>query len=178
LKPNFERLRSWKIKNFIALVILVSAAIIQSTLSRYLKINGVHPDLVLILVIGWTSLHGLREGLTWALIGGLSLDFISGAPFGIFSLAMLAVTVAANLSQGRILGSTIVLPLSLTFPLTFMFNALALLLLNLLGWPVAWLDAFSNVLLPLALFNTGVMLLIFPLLAYLNRLLDPQRLSF
>ncbi len=148
------------------------------TLSPFIKINGVHPDLVLILIIGWIILRGLGEGLLWALIGGLCLDLASGAPFGIFSLTMLLVAVAANLSHGRVFGSSIVLPLSLTFPLSFLFNGLALLLLVLLGHPVVWLDAFSSVLLPVAIFNTVVMMLVFPLLYLLNRVMNPQPLSF
>jgi rod shape-determining protein MreD len=120
----------------------------------------------------------LEEGLTWALIGGLSLDFISGAPFGIFSLAMLIVAVLVNMSQGRILGSSIALPLSLTFPLSLLFNTLALIFLYLLGWPVAWLEALTTVLFPVALLNTGVMVVIYPFLSSFNRFLDPQRFSF
>lgn len=143
-----------------------------------MKINGVHPDLVLILVIAWSSVHDLEESLTWALIGGLSLDFISGAPFGVFSLAMLIVTVLVNFSQGRILGSSIVLPLSLTFPLSLLFNTLALFFLYLLGWPVAWIESFANVLFPVALLNSGVMVLIYPLLSSFNRFFYPQRLSY
>ena len=96
------------------LLILIGATILQMTLSPFIKINGVHPDLVLILIIGWIILRGLGEGLLWALIGGLCLDFASGAPFGIFTLTMLLVAVTANLSHGRVLGSSIILPLSLT----------------------------------------------------------------
>jgi hypothetical protein len=29
-----------------------------------MKINGVHPDLVLLLVISWTVLRGLEDGAT------------------------------------------------------------------------------------------------------------------
>ena len=91
---------------------------------------------------------------------------------------MLVVALVANLSHGRIFGSSIVLPLSLTFPLSLLFNTLALLMLSLWGRPVMWADAFSYALLPAALLNTGVMLLIFPLLYLLNRYLNPQPLSF
>jgi hypothetical protein len=71
-----------------------------------------------------------------------------------------------------------VLPLSLTFPLSLLFNGLALLWLALLGRPVIWSDAFFNVLLPAAVFNTVVMMLVFPLLYLLNRWLNPQPLTF
>jgi len=159
-------------------VLLISAVLIQTTLSPYIQINGVHPDLVLLLVIGWTVLRGLEEGILWALVGGLSIDFISGTAFGLFTLALLLTTLAAGLFHGRIFGSSIVLPLGLAFPLSLFFNSIALFLLSLLGHPVVWLDALSNLLFPLALFNTGVMTIVFPLLYLLNRFLYPQQLSF
>ncbi len=134
--------------------------------------------MVLILVIGWTILRGLREGIIWALVGGLGLDFVSGAPFGLFTLILLIMALVTNLFHGRTFGSSIILPLSLAFPLSLLFNSLALLLLNLLGRPIAWNEALANVLVPVAIFNTAVMLLIFPLLYLLNRWLSPQPLSF
>jgi rod shape-determining protein MreD len=111
-------------------------------------------------------------------IGGLSLDLLSGGPFGVFTLAMLVVALVTSLFHGRLFGSSIILPLSLTFPLSLLFNGLALLLLNLLGRPVVWNEAFSAVLIPAAIFNIAAMLLVFPLLYMLNRWLNPQPLSF
>lgn len=162
----------------IAPVILIGATLLQTTISPFIEIDQVHPDLVFVLVIGWIILRGLREGLTWALLGGLCLDLVSGGPFGIWTLALVLVALVANLSHGRVFGSSIVLPLSLTFPLSLLFNGLALFFLYLLGRPFVWADAFSNVLLPVALFNTAVMILVFPLLYLLNRSLNPQQLSF
>lgn len=159
-------------------MILLTATLVQVTLSPYMKINGVHPDLVFLLVVGWVILRGLDEGITWALIGGLSLDLTSGAPFGIFCLSMLAVSLVTSLAHGQIFGSSTFLPLTLTFPLTLLFNGLALFLLGLLGRPLAWNDAFSQVLMPLAVFNTAAMVLVFPPLYFLNRWLYPQPLSF
>lgn len=157
---------------------MIGAVLLQTTLSPYLKINGVHPDLVLLLVIGWIILRGFGEAVSWVLIGGLALDIISAAPFGVFTFTMLVVALVTSLSHGRMFGSSIVLPLTLTFPLSLLFNAFALLLLNLLGHPIIWIDALSNVVLPAALFNTGVMMIVFPLLYLLNRWLNPQPLSF
>lgn len=157
--------------------LLVVAALVQATLSPYMKINGIHPDLVLLLVIGWTALRGLEEGAIWALIGGLSLDFLSGAPFGVLSLSLLLVALVTNLFHGRIFGSSIVLPVILTFPLSLIFNGVALLLLSLLGHPASWTDGLFFVIIPAALFNTGVMVLIFPLLYLLNNWLTPKTLT-
>jgi rod shape-determining protein MreD len=163
---------------FISLVILVGAALLQATLSPFVKISGVHPDLVLVLVIGWVVLRGLEEGLFWAVIGGLSLDVLSGAPFGVFTLSMVVVALVTSLFHGRVFGSSIILPLSLAFPLSLLFNGLLLLLLMLLGRPIDWGVVFFNILLPVSIFNTMVMVLVFPLLYLLNRILTPRQLSF
>lgn len=159
-------------------IILISATLFQATLSPYIKINGVHPDLVFILVIGWVILRGWEGGLLWVLVGGLSLDFLSGTPFGVFTLTMLFVALVTSLFYGRVFGSSIILPLALTFPLSLLFNGLALLFLALLGQPIVWADAFFSKLLPVAIFNTMVMMLVFPLLYLVNRFFNPRQLSF
>jgi len=161
----------------ITVIILIGAALLQATLSPYVKISGVHPDLVLVLVIGWVTLRGWEDGLVWAFIGGLSLDFLSGAPFGLLTLALAAAALVAGLFHGRTFGSSIVLPLGLTFPLSLLFNGLVLLLLAFLGFHIAWNEAFFSKLLPAAIFNTMVMMPVFPLLYLLNRFLSPKRLS-
>ena len=144
-----------------------------------MKIGGVHPDLVVILVIGWAILRNLEESLTWALIAGLCLDFLSGAPFGVFTFTIVVVTLIASLTaHGRVFGSGVVVPLSLTFPLSLLFNVLALAILRVLGHSIIWSTAFFGVLLPVALFNSAVMLVIFPLLYLLNQYFNPQELSF
>jgi len=159
-------------------LILIGATLFQTTVSPYLEISGVHPDLVLVLVIGWVALRGWGEGVVWALIGGLSLDFMSAAPFGLFTLCLILTAFVANLVHGLTFGSSIVLPLSLTFPLSLLFNGIALLLLAFGGRSVIWGEALVTVLIPAAIFNTVSMLLVFPLLYLLNRWLNPQTLSF
>jgi rod shape-determining protein MreD len=111
-------------------------------------------------------------------VGGLSLDVFSGAPFGVFTMSMVIMALATSLFHGRIFGSSIILPLSLTFPLSFLFNGLVLLVLLLLGRPMDWSAAFFNILLPVAIFNTMVMVLVFPLLYLLNRIFTPRQISF
>ena len=162
----------------IAVIILGGATLLQVTLAPYIEISGVHPDLVLVLVVSWIVLRGLEEGLLWAFIAGVSLDMLSGAPFGVFTLTMLVVAWLVSLFHGRIFGSSIVLPLSLIFPLSLLFNGLALFLLAVLGRPIAWSDVFFSKLVPVAIFNTMMMMPVFPLLYLLNRLRTPKRLSF
>jgi rod shape-determining protein MreD len=162
----------------VACGVLLSAALAQVSLWDYLVFSGVHLDLVLVLVLAWAMVRNLEEGTIWALIGGLCLDLLSGTPFGVFSIALVVVMALATLVQTRVFGGGLVLPILFSFPLSLLFNGLALLMLNLLGRPVAWISAFEQVLLPAAGLNTGAMVVLFPLVYLLNRRLNPQPLSF
>lgn len=155
---------------------LLSAVLIQATLAPLFEVNGIHPDIVVVLVIAWALLRGFEEGLSWALLGGLSLDFLSGETFGIFSLAMVLVAVLAAIAHGRAFDSSFILPLILCFPLSLIFNGMGLLILDTLGRNIIWDAALFGVLLPVAVYNVVVMLVVFPPLYWLDRRLNPQTL--
>lgn len=136
--------------------------------------NLVHPNFVLIFTISWVIFRGLDEGLTIALFAGLSLDFTSGAPFGVFSLTMVMVAIATNFAHDWVFGhNSLLLPASLILPASFLFNSLALLLMDGLGRPVVWTDTVSHIITPVAFLNTAVMLPLFGLIYVCNKALDP-----
>jgi rod shape-determining protein MreD len=76
--------------------LIVVASLFQSTAATRIKIYGVKPDLVLLLVIVGTLIYGSRSGLVWAFIGGLLLDVFSGGPMGASSLALMAAVLLAG----------------------------------------------------------------------------------
>jgi rod shape-determining protein MreD len=58
-------------------------SLLQSTVLPRITVLGVHPDLLLMVVTSWSLLRGSEEGMLWALIGGLGMDLLSGAQFGV-----------------------------------------------------------------------------------------------
>lgn len=47
-------------------------------------------------VVGWAALHRLEDGLLWATVGGVSTDLLSGGPFGVSILAMVAASLVGG----------------------------------------------------------------------------------
>ncbi len=148
---------------------MLGLALIQSSLGPFLTIADVRPDLVLVAVIGWTLLRGSKEGVLWAIIGGLCLDLLSSGPFGVITVSLVVTSLLTRLGYGRVFGSYLILPLTLTFPLTLAYYLTYTLLLNVLNKPIPWLPALSNVILPASVLNIAAMLLLFPLLRLLHR---------
>jgi len=153
---------------------LLFLAMLETTLSPYVRPLGVHPDLVTLAVLSWSLLRGTREGAVWAVIGGMGLDLLSAGPFGISALALLPVSLLTGLDEGRFFrGHALLLVLSVTVA-TVTFHTLLLLLLQVLGYPVNWGYAMFRVVAPLLLVNGFAMPILYGFLLWVHRRSAPQ----
>jgi rod shape-determining protein MreD len=143
--------------------------LVQSSVGPFLTVAGVHADLVLMAVVGWTFLRGPGEGIMWAIVGGLCLDLLTSGPFGLMTVALVVTSLLATLGYGRIFGGYLVLPLALAFPLSLVYYLAYTLLLAAFGRPIDWLPALVAVILPASLLNIAAMLVLFPALRTLHR---------
>lgn len=74
----------------IAGLLLLSAATVQVTWAPRLEIGGAFPNLVLVAVVGITAVQSQRNGMVWAVAGGLLLDLTSAGAVGPHVLALVA----------------------------------------------------------------------------------------
>jgi rod shape-determining protein MreD len=158
--------------------LLVGVAAVQVSLLPHLTIVGVRPDLMLLVVISWSLLRGTGEGLLWAFVGGLCLDFLSGAPFGVSTLALLIVSFLASLGEVRIYGTHIILPLSTIFLATIVYDFIFLLLLQVLGRPVPWVESAISIILPSTFLNVFLMLPVYWAIRWLDVKTGRERIGW
>jgi len=148
-------------------------AVVQSTLGPRLRVFGVSPDLVLLFLIAWVLLHGLRGSLSVSLVGGLMLDALSGAPFGLMTLCLTLASSVAGLGQLNVFSSAWYLPYLTIATATLVFQGLLLLFLRLLresttaGPSALWGPLLWRVVLPSVLINTLLMLPVHHLVRWL-----------
>ncbi len=154
---------------YLTLAVLLSAALLQSTVMPHCTLLGVHPDLMLMLVTAWSILRGSEEGMLWAVIGGVALDMLSGAPFGVCTLALLIVGFLAGLSRRSVFRSDLLLPLLIVPLATLLYEGMMLLALRALGWPADLRTGVSRVVLPAVLVNTVSMPVVYLLARELHR---------
>lgn len=165
--------------NVYATILLLSAiVIIQTTVMPHLTILGVKPDLMLLVVISWSLLRGAKEGLIWALIGGIGLDLVSGAPFGTLTGALVALSLVAGLGQLSVFRTHIALPLIAALVATLIYDLFFLLLLQVRGCSISWTDSLIKVVLPSMLFNVLLSPLIYKALYLLHRKTGPEEMAW
>nr|WP_290667006.1 rod shape-determining protein MreD [Ardenticatena sp.] len=150
---------------------MLVAAIVQATWAHHFAIGGVHPDLVLLIVVAWSLLRGTREGVILAFLGGFFLDLLSAAPFGVFTMPLLLVAFITGLGEVNILRSTFILPLLVGFLATLLYYMLAFVMLRTLQWPIGITFALQTGGRA-ALYNTLLMPFVYVLSLRLHHLLE------
>ncbi len=122
----------------------VLAAILESSVLTHLQVGGVKPDLVFAVGVAVAMGLGFESGMTWAFVGGVTLDLLlPGRALGSSALTLVLVTAAA-LVVARALWPPRLAFVGLTaFGLTFPYQ-LALLALLAITTSVA----FSGLPLP------------------------------
>lgn len=79
--------------------IFVLATFLQVTVLDSLRLFGIKPDLVLILVIFYAFLSSQREGAFWGFVAGLFKDVATGGYFGLNALNHLLAGYLAGVLQ-------------------------------------------------------------------------------
>ena len=98
-------------REYLASLLLLSlAAILQSTLFRYISILGVKPDLVLIILVFIASRRGSMVGQISGFLGGFIEDLLSISPLGFNALIKTIIGYLYGIIEDRIVIDPIILP--------------------------------------------------------------------
>ena len=132
---------------------LALLAVFQATAAPQIRIAGGSLNLLLLCVMSWEQIEARGEGYAWAFVGGLTVDLISGGPFGTSALALLAATFIANQLGGGMFRDRVIIPLVTAVAGTFAYNGVYLIVLRLFGIPIDLVSAIPQVIVPSALLN-------------------------
>jgi rod shape-determining protein MreD len=110
----------------------VLAAILESSVLTHLQVGSVRPDLVFAVGIAVAMVLGFESGMTWAFVGGITLDLLlPGRALGSSALTLVLLTAAA-LTVARVLWPPRLAFIGGTaFVLTFVYQLMVLGLLAL-----------------------------------------------
>ena len=126
-----------------------------------------------------TLVYGARPAVLWAFIAGIGLDIFSGGPLGASSLALMASALVAGLGHRPFSRFNILVPLTAVALGTLIYATVYLTILAILDvvgastLQLPLLDTVRDIVLPVTMYNTALMLLLLPVL---NRLPESQDL--
>jgi rod shape-determining protein MreD len=142
------------------LIVLTLAALFQATILARLPML-LRVDLVLVCVLAWSLIRGVAEGTVGGITGGVALDLVSGAPFGLHTgllgmVGSLAALGEANLFRGNMPIFSLAAALA-----TVLLHAGSLLVLQAAGQQTPGLAGFVRFTVPVAILNAALMPLVY-----------------
>jgi rod shape-determining protein MreD len=110
----------------------VIAAILESSVLTHLQVGGIRPDLVFAVGVALAMVLGFESAMTWAFVGGLSLDLLlPGRALGSTALSLVLVTAVALLVARATWPPRLVVAAATALALTVAYQVLLLAILAL-----------------------------------------------
>lgn len=139
---------------WVMMAIVVAMTTIESAIGSRLEIPELHLDLVPIIVAAWGSLRGFEEGMLLGTVGGIMLDVISGAPFGLHTAVLVLLGAMSSTVDGQVVRANVGFIISMAVLVTLGYHVTLMLGMQALGWQAFPPERFLRVLFPAAAANT------------------------
>jgi len=157
-----------KIKILVLIVCIFFIVLIQSTILDYIKVYNVKPNLMLIFVICIALLRGNVEGAVSGFLSGLFLDSICGKLLGLYSLLGLYLGLIIGSVNKRIYRENFLVIIFFTFISTIVYEWVVYFFSVSSKTQAEMLFSLTNIILPEAVYNSIVSILVYVLVIKLN----------
>lgn len=161
---------------YVAIPLLLMLALLQTAVLPHFPIAGQVALVPLLVVISWTMLNGLKDGLAWGFIAGMWLDLFSIGPLGTTAVAYMAAILVVDSIQQLLPDSRFFMPVAMAALGSLVYLLVYLPFIRVLGYGGSWETAVT--LFPLILLNAGAMLPVYWLVYSANRIVRPRRVDF
>lgn len=144
---------------------LVVAVLLQVAVAPHVAIGGVVPNLLLLVVLTFALIEGRNAGAIAGFSAGLLFDLLGTGPVGVAALVFAVTGYFAGSLSENMFAEGWLLPATVVFVAGFVAEFSYAVALVLLGAGVPLGDMFLNVVLPAALYNETLALLVYPVVA-------------
>jgi rod shape-determining protein MreD len=163
---------------YLSIPFLLIVSLLQSTAAPRLQIGAVWPDFLLLVVMSWALAQRLDEAVGWALVGGIGVDLLSGGPFGASAIGLMLVALIAGATSSGLFRGRAMLPIVTAFLATLAFHLVYMLAMLLVGQRVNVLDALLRLALPSAVYNAVLSMIVYWIMAGIDRRIRPKALRW
>ena len=144
---------------------ILAATLLQVGLAPYIAIGGVVPNFLLVVVVTLALVEGPTAGASAGFAAGLIFELIGSGPVGPMVLVLAVTGYMAGLLHENMFAEGWLLPLTVLAVASIASTLAYGLMLDLLGVGGPFVLTFFTKMLPEALYDTALGLLIYPWLA-------------
>lgn len=151
-------------KFFVYLLLMILTLVIQLAIPPTLVFSGVKPDLLLILLVIIALIRGRKYGSGFGFIAGSLQDLFLGGFFGIFTFIKTLIGIVVGLIERNFFKEQYIISAFVIFIATIVNETLFILLSENLLFTVNYWVVLWNLILPEALINGLIGLIIYPII--------------
>lgn len=152
----------------IALALVVSV-VLQVALAPQIALLGVVPNLLFLVVVTLAFLEGPVAGSVAGFVGGLFFDLLGASVVGPYALVFCLVGYMAGLLQANLFAEGWLLPVTIVFVAGLGAEVAYGVIMAVLDVGMPFWGAFIRIMLPGAVYNTALAVLLYPVLARVLR---------
>lgn len=142
-----------KLRMFVLGVILICGIILQLTVFNFIKVAGVKPDLILIIIIFNALLNGSKDGAVLGLIGGLLQDLLTGQFIGLNALSKAATGYIFGFAGRKLYKENIIIPILSLLVGSLINDAIFYFLASFINLGIPFIKAIQSKMIPAAIYN-------------------------
>lgn len=157
---------------FATALTIIICFLLQTTVLDSLRLAGVMPNLLLILVVSFAFMRGRTEGLIIGFSCGLMVDVLYGAPLGVYSLIYMLTGYINGYFNKLFYVDDIILPLTIITINDVIYNLLIYVLFFVFRNRLDFLYYFRNLILPEVVYTILVTLVLYRLFLWINTKLE------
>ncbi|MDY0341337.1 MAG: rod shape-determining protein MreD [Coriobacteriia bacterium] len=144
---------------------LLGAFILQVMIAPHMAIIGVTPNLLLLVVITLAFVEGSSAGATVGFIAGILMDLLSSGPIGAWALVMSVTGYLSGSLTRNLFAEGWLAPVTVGVVTALVADFAYLVVVTVIGVGPAFWPALGRLVLPRAVYNAVLVMLLYPWLA-------------
>jgi len=153
---------------YIGIALVVLSALVEASVMPMFRIQGLQPNLTLVLLMTWLIVRGADEAFVLIPIGGIFIGLVDGALLGTALLALAPVALLQEVRGAQLNDKGFAMMIGFTVIMSLVYNYVYLLVFTLQGQSGSWFEATTQVILPTTLINIAVVLPMYLVFTVIN----------
>jgi len=155
-----------------AVIFVMVAAFIQSSVFEYIEIMSVRPNFFIVMTVIVALLRGIYESAAMGLFFGLAMDILMGKTLGWYALLLFLVSIPISMINDKLYREKFLVLFTFTFLSTLIVETSFYLIIFLFRDYSIFHHIFAGTVLPEALYNSILILPLFRPVSKVYTILD------
>ncbi|MGL4738658.1 MAG: rod shape-determining protein MreD [Cellulosilyticaceae bacterium] len=153
--------------------LLIGVHILSTTVFQYLRIGGVAPNFMIMIIVAFALLRGSKEGTIIGLCAGVLYDIVFGSLFGLTALTYGIIGYMCGRLNKNCYRENFIMPFACTLA-SSVFSSIASIFIFLMRGRTNFTFFLTNRLIPELIYTATLSLVVYQIMYLINEKLEEK----